>query len=108
MVVKHLVGKHYDEHLGEPSTGYSISHGKHPTGQYEIVQYNGIPWQGAVTLATWGFSDVPLHMFRQELILLCYDRFVSDDLISVLAGVMESIASSQHPLLQGQVLNLGS
>jgi hypothetical protein len=104
MPLTNAVWKHYAQFLGEPSTGYLVKLKEHPEGQYDIAQYEDVPWKGAVTLATCGFSDVPLHMFRQELVLLCYERFVSKDLILMLAGVMEMVADSQHPLLQGRVL----
>lgn len=98
------VREHYRRYLGQASSGYSATLSEHPSGAYDIVQYQDTPWEGAITLATCGMSELDLHMFRQELVLVCYRQFLSSDLILSIAGVVEMVARTRHPLLQGQVL----
>ena len=98
------IQKHYGRFLGVPSAKYSMSLSGYPTQSYHLLEYKDVPCQGAVTLATLGLSDMPLHMFRQEFAFLCYDQFISDDLIRLLTVVAGMISESNHPLLHGSVL----
>jgi hypothetical protein len=104
--ITNTVEKHYARFLGTPRTGYNVSLKAHPEGAYDILEYNGVPSEDVVALATFGFSAVPLHMFRQELLVLCYERFASGDLVRSLAGIVETVAAGEHPLMQGEVLTL--
>src|SRR5438552_6204218 len=94
------VKRHYGRFLGMPSALLTVD----PQAPYRIVEFRDVPCEGAVTLATLGLSDVPLHMFRQEFLFLCYEQFMSDDLIKLLAVVAEGVRESNHPLLHGAVL----
>ncbi len=98
------VGRHYSQFFGKPNNGYSILLDQHPEGHYDIVEYKDVPWGGAVTLATYGFSDIHLHPFRQELVFSCYERFVSEELVAWIAGVEQNVATCRHALQQGEVL----
>jgi hypothetical protein len=98
------VESHYSRFLGTTSSVRSITLKGHPEGHYHLIEYIGVPCEGAKTLATLGFCDVPLHMFRQEFLFLCYDQFISGDLIALLAFVAKVVSENNHPLLHGTVL----
>lgn len=98
------VERHYSQFLGTPNAKHSISLVGNPEGHLDVLEHRDVPCEGAVTLATLGLSNVPLHMFRQEFLFACYDQFVSDDLIRLLAVVAQMVSKSNHPLLHGNVL----
>ena len=104
MTMINAVRRHYAQYLGQPSASYLVSAEFHPDSDFEITEYENTPRLGVTTLATVGFSVVPLHMFRQEYIFVCYEHFVSDNLLELLIAATKIVAESQHPLLQGNVL----
>src|SRR5438552_972030 len=104
MKLTQAIGAHYARYLGEPTNLYEVNLKAHPEGRYQITEYRDRPWSKAVTIATLGFSEVPLHMFRQELLFVCEESFVSEDLFELTSSVATIIADSQHPLLQGNIL----
>jgi len=106
MSITDAVKNHYARFLGRPRASYDVSLKAHPEGTYDIWEYAGVPFEDVVVLATLGFSAVPIHMYRQELLVLCYERFASGELVRSLIGTVQMVAAEGHPLQQGEVLAL--
>lgn len=103
-LVSERIEEHYARFLGMPNGRNPIKLPSNPNSQLQLLKYEDVPCAGAVTLATVGLSELPLHMFRQEFVFLCYKRFLSSNLVSLIAVVADMLSESKHPLLHGSIL----
>lgn len=103
-LVSERIEGHYARFLGIPSGRNPIKLPSNPNSEIQLLKYKDVPCADAVTLATVGLSELPFHMFRQEFMFLSYNRFLSSDLVSLIAVVADMVSESKHPFLHGSVL----
>lgn len=69
-----------------------------------LLRVDGVPCDGATTIATAGLSDLVAHRLHEELVIACWADGPVEDLALVLEFLVRQLADGREPLLYGDVV----
>src|SRR5579884_2452683 len=99
--------RHIEDHLGLIDPRAGAWRFEQNNVRLQVVAFRGHPRPGATTLCSLGLGwhelCSPAGHVRQELLLACLDRFLSERLAALLAWVAMDVAARHIALRPGQV-----
>ena len=104
---QHPLVAHVESHLGPIVSGRRLPSTGH--APVFVLRFDDQPHEGAVTYATLGLSDTPLHQLdnidiRQELLVSMWATEDDEEPSALLMSVAEDVMKRAHALARGDVL----